>query len=105
LNGIWNGGEARDFCVVVYELLQNLLNIFQRNEGKWGQIRSSSEFDQFEKSTSELSSVQLYSGYDPLLSFWINLFNLVVLHIHVSFIYLFYLFIFLLFGLFNICFN
>lgn len=77
-------GETRDFCVVVYELVQSLLHTFQKHDGKWGEIRSSADFEKFEKQVSELSIVQLYAGYDALLSFWINLYNLLVLHIHVT---------------------
>jgi len=85
LNSYWSGtGEARDFCVVVYELVQSLFHTFQKYDGKWGDIRSSSEFSKFEKEVCELSVVQLYAGYDALLAFWINLFNLLVLHIHVK---------------------
>lgn len=52
-------------------------------DGKWNVIRNSPEYQQFCEATTELQKVDLYVCYPGLITFWINIFNCLVLHLHV----------------------
>jgi hypothetical protein len=72
--------KPEDACAFVHSLLSELLQLYARNEGKWSTIRGLDEFKAFESRCSIMGSPEfsLYMNDVGLLTFWINVFNLMV---------------------------
>jgi len=76
-------GVDLDLGNLSVQLLRHILQLYIEHHGKWADIRSSSQFARFQQDTAKLQFVNLYSNYPTLLAFWINVFNTMVLHLHV----------------------
>ncbi len=76
-------GQAGELYSVSLKLLKCLLDIYKIYKGQWGEIKTSKEFMEFQENSAELQNVNLYASESALQAFWINIFNLLSLHIHV----------------------
>lgn len=86
----------RDLCDIMSDLLREMLGIYVKHEGKWSAIRKSEDYAKIKLASSELRSITFdqESPFPSLLTFWINAYNCLMIHIHVIFLFLFQFFLF-----------
>ncbi len=72
-------------CDVVEALLRNILDIYKKYEGKFVVMKRCKEFYEFTRNSLQLGKISLLSLQPPAKrSFWINLYNMFILHLHVQ---------------------
>eukprot|EP01117_Protostelium_nocturnum_P008035 TRINITY_DN2860_c0_g1_i2.p1 TRINITY_DN2860_c0_g1~~TRINITY_DN2860_c0_g1_i2.p1 ORF type:complete len:869 (-),score=335.35 TRINITY_DN2860_c0_g1_i2:171-2777(-) len=82
----WDSPDPkRDLCDIMSDILKEMLNIYVKYEGKWSAIRKSEDYAKVKLASSELRSISFDQEcpYPSLLTFWINAYNCLMIHIHI----------------------